>query len=108
MSKMRFLVIFSLIFITAQAKLNQDYLYNGNDKVWASLKKPFLLELVQNGKTKAKFELPKASDSEVSGTSSGGNTFSLNIKSSKAVEGVNGTLNSATVKFDIVFDQASG
>merc|ERR1711884_202822 len=47
----------------------------------------------------ASFDLPNATDSQVSGTHAG-DDFGLKISSSKPIQGVNGTLNSAELNLE--------
>merc|ERR1712029_364680 len=55
----------------------------------------------------ASFDLPNATDSQVSGTHAG-DDFGLKISSSKSIQGVNGTFDSAELNFGITNDQKSG
>ena len=102
----RFLLLLTLTSYSLGAK-DASLLYNGNDKVMLSLEKQFKVHILSDGNTMvASFDLPNATDSQVSGTHAG-DDFGLKISSSK-IQGVNGTLDSAELNFGITNDQKSG
>merc|ERR1739836_257519 len=55
----------------------------------------------------ASFDLPNATDSQVSGTHAG-DDFGLKISNKNSIKGENGTLDSAELNFGITNDQKSG
>ena len=102
----RFLLLLTLTSYSLGAK-DASLLYNGNDKVMLSLEKQFKVHILSDGnKMVASFDLPNATDSQVSGTHAG-DDFGLKI-SSKSIQGLNGTLDSAELNFGITNDQKSG
>merc|ERR1712029_247042 len=67
----RFLLLLMLTSYSLGAK-DASLLYNGNDKVMLSLEKQFKVHILSDGNTMvASFDLPNATDSQVSGTHAG-------------------------------------
>ena len=73
-----------------------------------SLEKQFKVHILSDGNTMvASFDLPNATDSQVSGTHAG-DDFGLKISNKNSIKGENGTLDSAELNFGITNDQKSG
>ena len=102
----RFLLLLTLTSYSLGAK-DASLLYNGNDKVMLSLEKQFKVHIFSDNKMVASFDLPNATDSQVSGTHAG-DDFGLKIGIKNSIKGENGTLDSAELNFGITNDQKSG
>jgi len=102
----RFLLLLTLTSYSLGAK-DASLLYNGNDKVMLSLEKQFKVHILSDNKMVASFDLPNATDSQVSGTHAG-DDFGLKIGIKNSIKGENGTLDSAELNFGITNDQKSG
>ena len=102
----KFLAYFAFLHCVTCAK-NSNLLYNGDNKVFLSLTKPFQVDILQDGKLQSRFELPNAADSTVSGTASD-ISYSLDVSSTKEIQGTDGTLTQTRLKFDMELNKKSG
>lgn len=102
MKMLKYLTCWCLLFIAIEAKLNQDFVYNGNDKIWLALDKAFQLDLLKDGQVTDTFSLLPAKDATIEGISNGTNSVTLNIHYSKPMTGSKGgSLNDIKMSFAV-------